>query len=90
MLSMISIAELIRELLAKMQKNPIVFYIDDEAIPVTEIIFPAVSMCPGLIIRNGEEILIDYNKWIEDFENGGTTNFTDSEYSSDFFINYSF
>jgi hypothetical protein len=80
---MIAIAELIRELVTKMQKNPIVFYIDDEAIPVSEINFPAVSMCPGLVIRNGEDILIDYNKLKKDFESGVMTSFTGSEYESE-------
>jgi hypothetical protein len=80
---MVAIVELIRGVVVKIKKHPIVFYIDDEAIPVTEINFPAVSLCPGLIIRNGPDILIDYNKLKRDFEKGLIHNFTDSEYESD-------
>jgi hypothetical protein len=87
--------ELIREMIVKIQKNPIIFYIDDEAISITEINFPAVSVCPGLVLRtrrkikkfqrgpqkDPEEILIDYNKLRSDFEKGliDRSNFTDSE-----------
>jgi hypothetical protein len=87
--------ELIREMVVKIQKNPIIFYIDDEAIPITEINFPAVSVCPGLILMVKEkssfrpkedykhpQMLIDYNGLRRSFQKGliDQSNFTDSEY----------
>jgi hypothetical protein len=86
-------------MVVKIQKNPIIFYIDDEAIPITEINFPAVSVCPGLVLRvkerliyfkkgeknYKEEMLIDYNGLKDSFEKRliDQSNFTDSEYETD-------
>jgi hypothetical protein len=81
-LSAVAMVELIREIVVKMQKNPIIFYIDDEAISVTEINFPAVSLCPGLVLKTTNEMLIDYNTMKRSFEKEliDRSNFTDSEY----------
>jgi hypothetical protein len=80
-LSLTASVELIRNLVVNMQKTPIVFYIDDVPIPVTDVNFPAITLCPGLIIKNAAEILIDYNKMTKDLEDGriDRTNFTQLE-----------
>jgi hypothetical protein len=80
-LSLTASVELIRNLMVKMQKTPIVFYVDDVPVPVTEINFPAITLCPGLIIKNDAEVLIDYTKKAKDLESGriDKTNFTQLE-----------
>jgi hypothetical protein len=52
-------------MILNMKKTPIVFYIDDVSVPVTDINFPAVSFCPGVIIKNAVEVAIEYRKIAE-------------------------
>jgi hypothetical protein len=70
LLSLIALEELIRNLVLNMHRNPIIFYIDDVPLPVTDIYFPAVTVCPGLLMKNSKEVLIDYEKVTEDLEAG--------------------
>lgn len=81
-LSIIASMELVRILVVNMRKTPIVFYVDDVPVPLTKINFPAVTFCPGLVIKNDDEILIDYTKITNDLESGeiDLNNLTQSEY----------
>jgi hypothetical protein len=52
-------------MILNMKKTPIVFYIDDVSAPVVDINFPAVSFCPGLIIKNDFKVAIEYREIAE-------------------------
>jgi hypothetical protein len=67
---LIALEELIRNLALNMQKTPIIFYIDDVPVPVTDIYFPAVTLCPGLLVEKSEKVLIDYEQVAEGLEAG--------------------
>ena len=59
--------------------NPIVIYSDSKAVSVTEINFPAVSICPPLKV--GVDGFDGFNYWtISDEILNGTRNFTELEY----------
>jgi hypothetical protein len=72
---------LMNKLIVSLQKNPIIISKDDSAISVTEIYFPAVTLCPGLIIATDVERVFDYENVKESLENGEMSfdNLTKSE-----------
>jgi hypothetical protein len=61
--------ELFRKMINSMQKTPIVNYIDEVAVPVTDIYFPSISLCQGLIVEN-KEAKIDLEGMKNRIENG--------------------
>ncbi|KAG5679611.1 hypothetical protein PVAND_009171 [Polypedilum vanderplanki] len=43
------------------QKNPIIFYTDQNVVHVQDLNFPSVSICPGIIYRTSIRIVLDYD-----------------------------
>lgn len=50
-------------------KKSIVIYIDDNQISVTDLIFPAVTICPTLIFNTIDTKTIDYTAIVAALEN---------------------
>jgi hypothetical protein len=77
----LSTAFMMQKLIASLMKTPIIIYMDDIAVPVTEFYFPAVTFCPGLMIANDIERVFDYDNVKNSLENGEIdfSNLTSSE-----------
>lgn len=52
-----------------MLKNHIIIVSDESLIDVAEILFPSVTVCPGLNL-NLKNITFDYERIVDDLENG--------------------
>lgn len=63
--------ELSKSLIESLRKSSIIIYTSDEAVPVTEIYFPAVSICQGVILRTDapDEYLLNYTEIVTKLEN---------------------
>lgn len=53
---------LIIKFIFESQSNPIVIYTDQNVINVEDINFPAVSVCPGVILKAGRKNTLDYKE----------------------------
>jgi hypothetical protein len=51
-------------------KNPIVIYVEEKQARVADINFPAVSICPGLVLARESHVDLDYDGIIRDLEKG--------------------
>jgi hypothetical protein len=69
-LSLLFTVFLMQKLIVSLIKTPIIIYTDDIAVPVTEIYFPAISICSGLILASTFDRYFDYDKVKNELENG--------------------
>jgi hypothetical protein len=62
--------------------NPIVVSIDEKQVRVTEINFPAVTICPGLILARDDYTYFDYDRIVSDLQHGkvSITDLTEHEW----------
>jgi hypothetical protein len=62
-------------------KNPIVIYVEEKNVHVSEINFPAVTICPGLVLATDSIIKLDYDQIIDDLNSGRKSmeNFTENQ-----------
>lgn len=61
---------LIHKLIVESQKNPTIIYIDENAVNVEDISFPAVSICYGIAHRDPCTATIDYENLKSDLKSG--------------------
>jgi hypothetical protein len=61
------------KLITSLRKTPIIIYTDDDPVSVTDIYFPAVTFCPGIIIESNSLIPLNYDRIINDLKNNRTT-----------------
>lgn len=61
---------MIVQLITKLRAYPVVISLQDEAVPVTNIDFPAVTLCPSL---NVDVENFDYESVSESVKNGSST-----------------
>jgi hypothetical protein len=64
---------LTRKLIIENQHNPTIIFSDQNIVPVTDIVFPSISLVPGLIPRNRLKIGFDYVAYKDYLENGQAT-----------------
>jgi hypothetical protein len=71
-----------------------VIYTDENTIDVRKIFFPALTICPGLIVERGYQSVIKYDEIAKELRSGRitTANLTEHESVSLFFfiMNFSF
>jgi hypothetical protein len=81
LLTLLATTYLMGKLVISLNKTPTIIQIDEFAVQVTEINFPAVTFCPGLIIANDVEKVFDYEKVKNALENDEMdfNNLTNSE-----------
>jgi hypothetical protein len=61
---------LINKLIIENQHNPTVIYTEQNIVPVTDIVFPSISLVPGLIPRTLVKIGFDYDSYKTKLQNG--------------------
>jgi hypothetical protein len=59
--SMVLTGIMINKLLLESQKNPIVIYTDQNVVPVQDLNFPAISVCPGIVYQTPHHVAFDYD-----------------------------
>jgi hypothetical protein len=52
------------------KKNPSVIYVEENQVFVTDINFPAVSICPGIVLERERHVDLDYDGIVCDLEKG--------------------
>jgi Amiloride-sensitive sodium channel len=67
LLSLIACSGLIAKFLIKSQKFPIIIYLADDPVYVSDIPFPAVTFCPEILTQIAD---FDYNQIVEDIKHG--------------------
>jgi hypothetical protein len=72
---------LMQKLVTSLIKTPIITFTDDVPVHITEIYFPAVTFCPGIILASTARKVFDYDQIVNSLENGEMDfdNLTDSE-----------
>lgn len=70
------------------EKNPIVIYVEEQHVNVVDLNFPAITLCPGLILADADLTKLDYNKTVGELENGKMSieNLTENESANNFFL----
>jgi hypothetical protein len=76
--SLVLTGSLIHKLIIENQRNPTIIYTDQNVVHVTDILFPSVSIVPGLILKTPLKTGIDYESAKEEIKSGavGLGNFS--------------
>jgi hypothetical protein len=61
---------LIYQFVSHAEKNPSVIYVEEKHVRVTDINFPAVSICPGVVLERETYLDLDYDGIVRDLEKG--------------------
>jgi hypothetical protein len=61
---------LIFKFVSHAEKNPSVIYVEEKQVRVTDINFPAVSICPGVVLERESYLDLNYDGIIRDLEKG--------------------
>jgi hypothetical protein len=61
---------LIFKFVSHADQNHSVMYLDEKQVRVTDINFPAVSICPGIVLEREKSVNLDYDGIIRDLEKG--------------------
>ncbi|KAG5674049.1 hypothetical protein PVAND_004038 [Polypedilum vanderplanki] len=60
---------LIKKLIRESEKNPIVIYTDQNVVHVENINFPAISVCPGIILHTPKRLTFVYKHYVDLIKN---------------------
>jgi hypothetical protein len=61
---------LISKFVSHAEKNPSVIYVVEKQVRVTDINFPAVSICPGIVLEREFFVDLNYDGIIRGLQNG--------------------
>jgi hypothetical protein len=50
-----------------------VFYIEENRVRVTEINYPAITICPGLVLSDNSFTILDYDRAVDAWLKNGTS-----------------
>jgi hypothetical protein len=67
--------------IAHVRNNPIVFYIEEKQARVSDINFPAITICPGLVLAKSNFVRLDYDQIVDNLRRnrGSLGNLSENE-----------
>lgn len=70
------------------EKNPIVIYVVEKHVNVADINFPAITLCPGLILADADDTKLDYDKIVNNLKSRKISldDLTENESAKSFFL----
>jgi hypothetical protein len=83
---------LIFQFIAHAVKNPIVIYIEEKTVHISSINFPAITLCPGLVLARDDFTFLDYDNIVNDIKSQRRSlkNFTEKEFGSNLYSKFIF